>query len=255
MNDQALLSDSNDMASSNKSLTTLAYDHIRSDILTGVLKPQDRLRITSLAERYNVGATAVREALSRLVTGGLVESEDQRGFSVAPVSRAELLDLTQTRIDVESLALTKAIELGDIDWESSVISAFHRLSKTQPSSIADETAMEAWGQAHRQFHACLLEGCKSPWLLRLTGLLYDRSERYRNLSVRHAATGKHNAVAEERGRDVQNEHRALMEATIARDAAKATQLLSDHFWATTNIILRSDIVGEQTKTRVRRAST
>lgn len=239
--------------SANRSLTSLTFDQIRLDILLGNLKPEERLRINSLADRYKVGPTAVREALSRLVTSGFVESEDQRGFSVAPVSRAELLDLTQTRIDLESLALCKAIENGNVDWESNVISAFHRLSKFHAAPM-DQEAMDGWSKAHRQFHASLLNGCNSTWMMRIAGLLYERSERYRNLSILQAEPKEHNLLAEERARDVLNEHRALMDAAINRNADQAKELLAKHFWATTNIILNAENGLLKSKARPKRSA-
>lgn len=215
-----------------KSLTTLAFERLRSDILNGQLQPEERLRIVGLSERYGIGATAIREALSRLVTEGLVDSEDQRGFCVAPVSRAELLDLTQTRIEVESLALRHAIERGDVEWESALLGIFHRLSKA-PLPTSPEL-QDNWRGLHRQFHESLVAGCGSRWTMRLCRLLYDKSERYRNLSERHTSPQKRDTIAE---------HRNLMDAAMARDAAAATQLLSGHFWETTDIILEAAFGG------------
>ena len=123
---------------SNKSLTSLAFARIRNDILLGVLRPSERLKIQALSEHYGIGATAVREALSRLVTDGLVESEDQKGFCVGAVSREDLIDLTETRIAIESMALRKSIELGNLDWEAQVLSSYHRLSRTPaPTTIIE----------------------------------------------------------------------------------------------------------------------
>ena len=204
-----------------KSLTTLAFDRLRADILSGQLRPTVRLRIQDLSQRYEVGATAIREALSRLVTDGLVEVEDQRGFCVAPVSREELLDLTQTRVDIERLALAASLERGSVEWESRIVSSFHRISRVPSPTLL----------AHRQFHESLIDGCGSPWLLRLCRMLFEKTERYRNL-------------AEHRGqsslRDTLEEHRRLMDAAIGRDVVNATRLLAEHFWETTNIILRND---------------
>ena len=212
-----------------KSLTTIAFDQIRNDILLCRLAPDQRLRITGLAERYAVGPTAIREALSRLVTDGLVVSEDQRGFCVAPVSRAELLDLTQTRIDIETLALGKAIALGD--WESHVIRNFHRLTKSPSPTDQGGELHERWVIVHRQFHESLVAGCKSPWLTRLTQLLYDKSERYRNMAEFKPASNM---------RDTVKEHQELMNAIMGRDFELGKKLISLHFWETTNIILETD---------------
>jgi DNA-binding GntR family transcriptional regulator len=222
---------------SNKSLTTLAFDQIRNDILLCRLRPEERLRINNLSERYQVGATAIREALSRLVTDGLVVSEEQRGFCVSPVSKAELLDLTQTRINIEVLALERAIQNGDVEWESRVVSAYYLLSKA-PLPVDRGGVLHArWGEIHRQFHESLLSGANSPWLSRLTSLLYDKSERYRNLAEFKTTPSM---------RDTIREHSDLMDAVMARDLERASVLISDHFWSTTNIILESEF-GEKSK--------
>lgn len=211
-----------------KSLTSMAIERLRGDILDGALQPAERLRIQALTERYGIGATAIREALSRLVADGLVSSEDQRGFCVTPVSREDLLDLTQTRIEAEGSALRLAVQLGDIEWESYVLSAFHRLQRTAAPTTPDLQA--AWNVVHRQFHETLLSGCASPWRLRLCRILYDQSERYRSLAIHYTS---------EKNRDPMHEHRALMEAAMARDGELAVKILSEHFWKTSEIVLKA----------------
>jgi len=74
-----------------KSLTSLAFERLRCDILAGELLPAERLRIQALSERYQVGATAIREALSRLVTEGLVAAEDQN----KPLSDSQLSQMLE----------------------------------------------------------------------------------------------------------------------------------------------------------------
>jgi DNA-binding GntR family transcriptional regulator len=212
-----------------KSLTSQAFERIRNDVLLGILRPSERLKIQALSERYEIGATAVREALSRLVTDGLVDSEDQKGFCVSPVSKNDLMDLTETRIAIEGMAVRKAIAHGDVEWEAQVLSSFHRLSRTPaPVTIANHAA---WALAHRQFHESLVSQCGSPWLLRLCAMLYDKSERYRNLAERSTRPEERNTASE---------HRALMEAiAMERDADKAVALMSAHFLATTEVILHA----------------
>jgi DNA-binding GntR family transcriptional regulator len=222
-------------ASTAKSLTSLAFERIRSDILTANLRPAEKLRIQALSERYGIGATAVREALSRLVTDGLVESEDQRGFCVAPVSKEDLIDLTNTRIEIEGMALRKAIARGDLDWEAQILSSYHRLSRTPPPTSVENHL--AWAVAHRRFHESLVSHCGSPWLLRLCSMLYDKSERYRNLAEGRTKPGS---------RDTVNEHKALMKAVaMDRDADKAIKLLGDHFRKTAAISLEHGVPGAE----------
>lgn len=237
---------------SEKSLTLHAYEDIRADILLGKLKPSERLRINSLAQRYNVGATAVREALSRLVTGELVLFENKRGFSVASVSKTDLIDLTRTRIDIECIALERSIEQGDIEWETRIIGAYHRLSKVDGPFRSQDANDHVWREAHHEFHKSLIAGSDSPWLMRLLELLYERSERYRNLAIQEAASEAPDTRQQELNRDVLGEHKALLEATLERDVARATQILSEHFWVTTKVILATNFGIEEPAPKTRR---
>jgi DNA-binding GntR family transcriptional regulator len=215
-------------------LTQGAYEGLRADLLACRITPGSRLKIQDLCQRFSVSLGAVREALSRLTSEGLVISEPQRGFRAAPISVADLKDLTMVRIEVESLCLKRAIEIGTVDWEARLVAAFHRLSRT-PERVASDPARSAdeWAEAHAAFHAALVEGADSPWLLRLHAQLYAQSERYRRLSVPLSS--------EER--DVGLEHQKILDATLRRDAVSAVDLLTRHLGATTAILLDADIEG------------
>ncbi len=78
-------------------LSERAAGLVERDIVAGVLAPGSRLGITDLARRYDIGATPLREGLSRLVSRGLIVGIGQRGFRVADVSRDDLLDITRMR--------------------------------------------------------------------------------------------------------------------------------------------------------------
>jgi DNA-binding GntR family transcriptional regulator len=211
-----------------RSLTLIAFDRVRADVIGGQLRPGERLRVQALSARYGIGATAIREALSRLVTDGLVQSEEQRGFLVSPVSRGDLIDLTETRVDLESLALRRAIERGDTAWEADVLARLHRLAKCPPP-VSPEASV-TWSGLHRSFHESLLAGCGSPWLLSLCSFLYDKSERYRCLASIRAS-----ARSSRRG----DEHGALADALLSRDGDAACRLLAAHYRETTEIILQA----------------
>jgi DNA-binding GntR family transcriptional regulator len=213
-----------------RSLTLQAFEQLRADVIGGVLRPGERLRVQALSQRYATGSTAIREALSRLVTDGLVQFEAQRGFLVAHVSRAELIDLTQTRIDLETLAITRAVERADPASEAIIVGKLHLLSRSAPPTTPD--AAQAWGGAHRAFHEALLGGCGSPWLLRLCRLLYDKSERYRHLANIRVAMNPG-----QRGGD---DHKELADAVLARDGSSACRILSTHYRKTTEIILQAE---------------
>ena len=113
-----------------RSLTSAVLAHVRAEILSCRLKPGEKVLISLLARRLGVSLSAVREALSRLAAEGLVRAEDQRGFRVTPVSIEDLRDITRTRVDLEGLALRRAIELGDARWEERVRAAHDGLAAT-----------------------------------------------------------------------------------------------------------------------------
>lgn len=216
------------IASVSSSLTQDAYQRLRADLLACRLQPGMRLKINELCRTLSVSLSAVREALSRLTSEGLVVAEPQRGFRVAPISAEELRDLTGVRAQIEGLCLERAIAAGDVGWEAQLVAAFHRLSRTQERDPGDPQRMdEAWSAAHAAFHEALVGACDSPWLLRLRAILYAQSERYRRLSVPLAKIT----------RDLNREHQDIMEAALARDAVLAGTLMTQHIELTTRVLL------------------
>lgn len=214
-----------------RSRTHDVYQGMRGDILAGKLLPGQKLKISDLCKHFAASLGAVREGLSRLVAEGLVTTEAQRGFRVAPISIDELLDLTEIRVDIEGTALRKSIEHGDLNWESRVVAAYHRFSKQPLLDDKDQPHMtDAWSEARSDFHQELVSACPSPWLLRLRDLLYDQAERYRRLCV---AVAWHD-------RDIASEQRAVMEAAVARDADLAVTQYEALITRTTRAIIDAE---------------
>jgi DNA-binding GntR family transcriptional regulator len=204
------------------------FANLRADILAGRLLPGQRLPFADLGTRYSTSVGVLREALSRLVEQGLVLAEPQLGFRVTQVSEEDLRDLTNTRIDIETLCLRHAISHGDLAWESRLVAAFHTLAHTpELASTQPPTVNEDWATAHAAFHAAILDGCPSPRLREIAGSLRDASELYRRWS-RH--------LGGEDTRDIAGEHRALRDAVLARDVERAAAALSRHIEYTTQAL-------------------
>ena len=222
-----------DDAANARTLANQAQDLLRRDILSGTLSPGERLRTKELQARYGLGLSPLRESLQRLSAEGMVVNDAQRGFAVAPVSVAELRDLTVARTALESTMLPMAMQLGGADWEGDIVAAFHRLSRTplpnDPAAMADASL---WELRHRSFHHALVAGCGSPWLLRLHGQLVDQSQRYRKIRILH------HLESQAQVRDVNAEHQAVMEAVLRRDAAQAVALMTQHLVATSDATAR-----------------
>jgi DNA-binding GntR family transcriptional regulator len=216
-------------------LTQDVYQRLRADLLACRLLPGQKLKIEELCERLNAGSSAVREALSRLAADGFVVLEPQRGFRVMPLSIAELRDLTGVRCQIESLCLRDAIARGDLDWETGVIAALHRMSRT-PERAPDDPKRynDAFAVVHNAFHQALVAACTSPWLLRIRAQLFAQHERYRWLSKPLARVE----------RDLEAEHSGIANAAIARRADEAVERITAHLNLTAEIILTSPLLAE-----------
>jgi DNA-binding GntR family transcriptional regulator len=200
---------------------------LRTALLDGTMEPGSKLAIEALADRYATSPTPLREALNRLVSEGLVDRREQRGFVVPPISAADLEEITRTRIWLEEVALRESIAAHTTAWEEALVLAHHRLSRT-PRSLSEKRFEDnpAWEPLHRAFHRALIAGCGSRWLLAFCDQLADQHHRYRRLSAPRAFAK----------RGVKTEHQQLMEAAIEGRADDAVALLRAHFERTAKII-------------------
>lgn len=168
--------------SSPKTLSAAAYERVRADIVSGAVKPGTKLLTNLVKQHYGIGGSPMREALVRLTAEGLVCNEGQKGFRVAGTSISELADIARLRYELEPRGLADSIQLGDVEWRVGVVSEFHRLQAAIDTDNPDPREYaNQWEKAHRAFHFALLAACRSPWLLRFCGQLYDQAERYRRI--------------------------------------------------------------------------
>lgn len=210
------------------SQTRQVFAELRTAIVGGRLLPGSKLNIAALAEELDVSAGAVREGLAMLEAEALVVSEPARGYRVSPISPEDLEELVKARIEIEKLCLAEAIRHGDLAWEGSVVSAHHRLSRLAERDAAMPTVLSTeWTSSHAEFHNALVSGCPNGWLLRMHQMLYQQSERYRQLSA---------PLAKE-ARDVGAEHQALLDAVLNRDIQAAQTLMGEHLQTTGRVLM------------------
>ena len=208
------------------SLADQISSRVRTEILSGARAPQARIRLEELKSEFNVSWSPLREALSRLVAEGLVQTDESRGYRVAPVSRAEMSDITRMRRTLESMALRVSIEKGDDAWEADVLAAHHRLTKLEARRQRREE-LDQWEEWHRNYHEALTRACGSPLLLQFCAQLHDQFARYRKLFL----------ASHPFDRTVAVEHKKLTEAALARDADKACSVIETHIERTGRNIL------------------
>lgn len=205
---------------------------LRDDIFAGAWTPGTRLQIGELTARYQASSTVVREAMVRLSGERLLEFRPNRGFFIAEYTLDQLRDISELRCRVEEYGLELAISRGDMKWESELIAVHHLLERTPARCASGQGHITpAWFAAHRAFHAKLLEAAGVPLLVEVAGTLSEATSLYR---IR-AASQPHLEH-----RDIEAEHREILDATIARDTPEATRLLRAHYTRTLEIIEQAE---------------
>lgn len=220
--------------SSENSLVQQCYEQLEREIIKGILKPGEKLKVERLKERFNVAQSPVREALSRLSAFGLVESKENKGFRVAKISEADIRDTYQIFTAIEIMALNLAILHGDDAWEAGIVSALHTLSLVECKDAPIHYA--TWAERNYNFHVSLISGCKSPILLVLRRNLYLRFDRYCHMAYEIATE---NIFTTENLLANHEEHKKLSAAMLKRDISLASSLMTYHINANLEAIIKT----------------
>jgi DNA-binding GntR family transcriptional regulator len=213
--------------SGSDTLSERAASLVEQDIIAGVLAPGARLGIVDLVRRYEIGATPLREGLSRLISRGLIVGIGQRGFRVADVSREDLLDITRIRTVVEIEALRLAIAHGDDTWEAGILGALHQMRRhIQRTGDEFHEGAPDFDRLHKGFHTALLAACGSKRLLTAHSDLYDQAYRYRRVMMRSLGSGEEFIAV----------HQSLANRVLARDLDGAQATLRSHLHSTLDYV-------------------
>ena len=186
---------------------------LRSDILTGRLGPGDQIVQELLAERYGVSRVPIREALKTLESEGQVVYHPHRGYFVAELSVADLLEVYRLRAILEAEAIRHAVPtLGndDVDALAELLAEVDVAARD-----GDVIAMTA---ANRRFHFAIFDAGGLPRLSRILRHLWEATDAYRALYFQ----GADNRVR------VATEHAAMLAALRARDAEALVALHDEH---------------------------
>jgi DNA-binding GntR family transcriptional regulator len=201
-----------------ETLSETAFATLRGEIVNGALKPNQKLNLRILKERYGLGASPLREALMRLHSEGLVVGEGQRGFWVAPTTRDDLIDVIESRRIIEGAALKLAMERGDEQWEAQIVILFRRMERFDDRIRHENTWLDDWEKIHGRLHVALIAGCGSPRMLDMCERLYIATERYRRLY------NQFDFVAA----NLIESHRELVEVVLDRDISRAVDVHAAH---------------------------
>lgn len=211
-----------------RSLNESIYARVRELILTGQLLPGHKLKISQLAQRFDVSLNVIREALNRLAGELLVDIAPQQGFSVRGLTTEELIDLTEQRIAFEGMALRKSLNVRDVEWQARLVASNHRLVHT-PQTLPDspDKLNPEWHTRHEAFNFIMMENCGSKWLFLMVKQLAEAFSIYQRVLL---------PVSTEQGQR-NSDHNELLQAILNDDADLAVSILSSHLIHTRDVML------------------
>ncbi len=186
---------------------------LADDIISGRLAPGIRLDEMSLAERFDVSRTPVRESLQQLVASGLAEKKPHRGVVVSRVSRDQMVGMFETMAELEAVCARLAAERMRPD-ERRRLQELHLGSKAMVQS-GDTAAYEGH---NLEFHAAIYAGAHNDFLERTTLAVRARVAPFRGAQFR---------VSDRLVRSFA-EHDFIVNAIIRGDSARARDQMLSH---------------------------
>jgi DNA-binding GntR family transcriptional regulator len=188
-------------------------DQLEQDIVTGAVRPGARLDEQSLAARFRVSRTPIREALMQLATAGLITLQPRRGAFVASLSLKEIIERFEVMATLEGACGALAARRIADEERQQLLEAHDTCAREASGGDAD-----AYYYANERFHHLIYAACHNAFLIEQARQLHDRLKPYRRLQLR----------ARSRVASSLAEHQGIVDAILAGDGDKAERLLKDH---------------------------
>ncbi|MEJ2168180.1 MAG: FCD domain-containing protein [Desulfobacterales bacterium] len=151
----------------------VVYKKLETAILSGHIRPGERIITEEIAKKLGVSKIPVREALRGLEAGGLISTKPNCGATVSELSKANLEEILALRINLECMAARKAAQSKDADLLDRLNFYHQQFATARASNIADRLL-----QSNKKFHHTLYQAAGMPILLNLIEQLWDRVSPY-----------------------------------------------------------------------------
>jgi DNA-binding GntR family transcriptional regulator len=188
-------------------------EQLEQDIVTGALRPGERLDEQALAARFEVSRTPIREALMQLATTGLVLLQPRRGAFVAALSLKDIIERFEVMAALEGTCGMLAARRITEAERRELVEAHEACAREAAGGASD-----AYYYANERFHHVIYAACHNAFLAEQARQLHDRLKPYRRLQLR-ARSRVANSLAE---------HQGIVDAILAADGPMAERLLKDH---------------------------
>lgn len=195
------------------SLKSKVYNALRQDIVSGNIPGGTRVTEVAIAESLKVSRTPVREALQRLSQERLLISIPKAGYMVEDLSDDDLQDLFTTRLEIDQIAIKKAIQYITVD---EIKALDDNLEKTK-AAIKSEKDMDLT-DLDAAFHAIIYTAARSRSLFRICKILSDMTLKYRHgLNMTPSLRNQ-----------MLNHHLEIYQAILTKNEKQAFQAVSSH---------------------------
>lgn len=199
---------------SGKTLSQTISDRLAEEIVLSRFQPGERLDEQSIATRFGVSRSPVRDALRQLAATRLVEYLPRRGFSVASMATSELDGVFEASVEIEALC-AKLCALRAAPSERKRIELVHQ----QAARAVAEGDAKAYAEFNDEFHALIYAGARNKTLQDLAQSLRQRLAPFRSRGF---------FLTENRLQHSHVEHASVVAAVLAHDGAAASQAMHSH---------------------------
>lgn len=194
-------------------LRDVVFNTLRQAILTGELKPGERLMEIHLANRLGVSRTPIREAIRKLELEGLVTMIPRRGAEVAQITEKSLKEVLEVRRAMDALCAELACDRmseDDLIRLKHACEEFEKATKTKDARLIAETDVA--------LHDIILNATGNSRLIQLVNNLAEQMYRYRFEYIKDLS--QHEKLVEE--------HKMIYEAILHKDKQKASDIAKLH---------------------------
>ncbi len=194
-------------------LRDVVFRTLRQAILTGEMKPGERLLEIHLANKLGVSRTPIREAIRMLELEGLVIMVPRRGAQVAQITEKSMSDVLEVRCALDELAVELACERISEEEKRELEDACGEFEK---ATVTKQVHVIA--KADVEFHDIIFKAAGNPRLTQMINNLAEQMYRYRFEYIKDET--QHQMLIEE--------HRRICESISNRDVAAAKEAIRVH---------------------------
>ena len=209
-------------AQKTQTLRERIVDMIRTAIVKGELQPGERISEQSLAERFGISRTPIREAIRQLDSEGFLTVIPRRGAIVTPITERDIKEFYAIKGLIEGYAARIAVE----HLTDSEIERMEALNE-ELGKFASEGKIRKMFRAHNEFHDIFVRACGNEKLHQITKNLIQQFQRFR--IVLSIFGGISQSV---------EQHRRIIDAFKRRDAVEVERLVSENARSGGELLIR-----------------